>query len=423
MKNLVILLFFILISCDAAKKTAQIVEFTPSLADVKQNRTDQEVDIISTGQKIHSWNDAVNIVNHGYQNITINDLNFKNFQKHNLKIKGFAPLISKVILAEDSFILLDGKANLYSFDVGNLRKKWEINLTDNFKNKKYHAGSIVYQKDMLYVSYGGDEVLAIDASSGSIKWRKSVLDVVKSHIAVGEDYLYFLGLSDKLYVLNKTDGTVLDQKFDSEEWVYQGHEFGPLLSGNKIYVPFFSGVLRAYDIENMREIWSNDFAEDLIYDPALSPLNFKIQSIIEDDRLYTASPENNLLKLNTEDGSVVWRSDIKDIKSMNHSCNYLFVTTNARELIAVEKKSGKIGWVTKLYDEKSTNNLKVLSYSTPLMINSKLHITNSVGSLFIISPKTGVIENHIKIPKSYLSSMVIGDKYYIFSNDGVLYHN
>ena len=410
----------LVISCDFIGKTRQIVEFTPSIADLHKDFATSSVAIDSPNEAL-MWGDAANIANIQPSNISAEVLDFTKFKSAHLNIAGNFQIISHVVASEKDFFMLDARGNLYSFSIEGLEKKWQLNLADSFLSKKYIAGSVVYKAGLLYVSYGSTDIVAVDAVSGIEKWRRVLPDIVKSQIAVDNDKLYVLTVGNRLHAINRIDGTLMWDKREIEEVIYHGHNFAPLISSDRVYVPYLSGTLTALNKKNSEEIWSKGLVDDFDYSPALSAVNIQVQPILTPDSLYIASPVGDLIKMSIH-GEVLWTSKVEDVKSMSHSVNSIFITTNGREVASFDKKNGKLRWVVKLYDHK-VKKKDVVYYSSPIIVNDKLHIAASNGELFILSPKDGAIEDKIKIPNGYISTVIVHGKYFIFNEKAMVFHN
>ena len=294
MKNLfvIVLLSFLVSSCDYVAKTKQIVDFTPSLDDIYSTKSTEKV-LFSKSIKVNSWSNAVNVANDVPENISVDNLDFSKFKSTNLGIK-FRPVIARVIASENSFFILDVRGGLHAFSIDGLTQKWSISLTDNFLSKKYSSGGIVYQDGVLYATYGSRDVVAIDASTGLEKWRRSIDDIIKISPVVSGDILYVMSVGNKLIAMSSNDGSKLWHKSDVQEIMYHGNNFCPIVHKGNLYVTNFSGMMNVFNKEKGIDIWSKDLVEDFDYTPGFSPMNFTTQSIIDDSTIYASSPVGEL---------------------------------------------------------------------------------------------------------------------------------
>ena len=80
--------------------------------------------------------------------------------------------ISAPVFSNNNIYILDGIANLYSFNL-NGKKEWMISLSpsEEKKQKTHHSGGIAIDKNNLYVATGFGEFFSVNLA-GSIKWKK-----------------------------------------------------------------------------------------------------------------------------------------------------------------------------------------------------------------------------------------------------------
>jgi outer membrane protein assembly factor BamB len=94
---------------------------------------------------------------------------------------------------------------VYSYDEATGRKLWE---------SQDLGGAVVGTPAVgtdgaIYVGTFGKEMIALDAASGTIKWRFTTQDWVWSGPALDNGKLFFGDLTGNLYALNAADGTAL----------------------------------------------------------------------------------------------------------------------------------------------------------------------------------------------------------------------
>jgi outer membrane protein assembly factor BamB len=118
--------------------------------------------------------------------------------------------------------------NVYSFDAGSGRQLW--------KSTEDLGGSIVGKPAIgsdgtLYVGTFGSELVALDGTTGSVKWRFNTKDWVWAGPLLDNDMLYFGDLSGNLYAVNATDGTSVWAVTPNNTIVDT-----PVISGTNIYL-------------------------------------------------------------------------------------------------------------------------------------------------------------------------------------------
>lgn len=429
---LIFLSVLLLVSCSGKVKT--IVELTPTFSSLSKS---SNINLkIPSEIPVKNWGNGVNFINNTPENIQVKNLNFAEFinidvpkivksldyKYLNIGNRFFYSevLDSNVVVFGDNLILLDKNSNLYSFDL-NLRKvNWLLNLASVSEYKRFSAGGLIINGNNLYVTLGTREVVSIDLLTGKENWRKVLGDVVKLQVEVDSEKVYALTVGNKLYALNKVDGSVMWHNENISEVLYVGKLFAPLSYKDSLIVPYTSGVIVAIDKAKGGEIWVCDLTEDINFLPNLDPVNIEPQPVIMNNFLYV-SALSYLFKIDISNGEIVWKKNIAEIKAIGRFGENLILVNNAREAALVSSADGGLIWSSKLYSDKDVLRKVPVTFSTPVMVNGDIHIADSAGKLHILSATNGSVKNVINIPGGYLSTIIYNDNYYIINNSSILY--
>ena len=175
--------------------------------------------------------------------------------------------------------------SLYSFDAATGRKIWESNLGGAL------VGTAAIGPDgTLYIGTFGKEMIALNGSDGSIKWRYTTQDWVWSGPVLVNDSLFFGDLSGNFYGLNAADGTAL--------WRIQPQNAivnSPAVSGDKLYFATEADTL--YTVNTAGDILASKVIGGVIYS---SPI------IVGDTILVSPTGFDSLLVALNLDGNQQW---------------------------------------------------------------------------------------------------------------------
>lgn len=180
-----------------------------------------------------------------------------------------------------------GKRALLCLRTENGEQIWELPLQINpwagptvAGNLVLVAGSTIRFDPELIAKAAGD-VVAVDLSTGQLKWRQVVPGGVLSPVAVSNDTAFFTSTDGKLRALDTGTG--------KEAWSYDaGRPFfaGPAVAGRTVYVVDLKGALHAVDTTDGKRLWRMDvssapevFAPGMVYG---SP-------VVVDGRIYIAT--------------------------------------------------------------------------------------------------------------------------------------
>lgn len=410
MKNYIILSFLALIlsSCSSGSaKVKNITFFTPIL------NIDESAPAVKLSQvkKSTSWEDGVNWVNSDYKNFQIDGFSgkFSSYKTaHGLSIA--AP-----IMADGKLFLLSGNGYLTAYNPKNNKKLWSVYVRNNIsKSAIYNQGAISYDSGKIYVSDSTRELTVVDSAAGVVLWKYKMPDIVKSQAVIYKNMIFVTTIGNDLCAIDKTTGSILWQNDGIAETLSIARDIAPIIHDGKIIVGYSSGQLLCLEAANGKVLWEINISGDSNIIPGFMPISLESQPIVENSSIYLAGANGKMLKLNLNNGSIEWQKEIADIHSMTSSGNSIFVTTNAMQIAAVNDKTGSIVWVTNLLDNaevkrkffKRRQSKDPMILLSPVIVNDSLFVGASNGKLYKLSPYDGSIKGIIDIQKDAKYVMV-----------------
>lgn len=180
------------------------------------------------------------------------------------------------LLATGDHIITQGDGYLSAFDPANGELRWQIDFLEWCKAQRaaqmedwldYHKASHTrcpfprlgpLTDDTLYLSLDVGIVIALDATSGELRWLSELASPLEAAQAIllKDGRLYFtraqyMGTSSNLYCLDAADGSRL---LHLEEDFSPGGATSPVMLGN-LFVAGGEGQAAAYDIEAGDFVW------------------------------------------------------------------------------------------------------------------------------------------------------------------------
>jgi outer membrane protein assembly factor BamB len=166
-----------------------------------------------------------------------------------------------------------GKRALISLKPDSGELAWETPLEINPWAGPTAAGGLVFvagstiRFDPNLIKQASGDVVAVDRSTGAIKWRQVVPGGVLSPVAVSNDVVYFTATDGKLRALDAATG--------AEKWTYDAGNpcfAGPAIAGATVYAVDLKGVLHAVNAKDGKRRWQMDvpaapevFAPGMVY--------------------------------------------------------------------------------------------------------------------------------------------------------------
>ncbi|MBN1678041.1 MAG: PQQ-binding-like beta-propeller repeat protein, partial [Candidatus Thermoplasmatota archaeon] len=228
------------------------------------------------------------------------------------------------------YVVFDSEsgASLFALDELTGSTIWSIG---NSSGMEFNARTaLTFQDGAIYVLLWTGEVVAVDASDGSILWTYQTGDLPWGGTAVAAGML-FTGTvySYKVIALDLLTGALmwsqtLDDSFISAPVVAQGN----------VFATTWSGGLRCLDMMTGDLVWSNsDFGGFFLSSPAYA-----------EGTLFVGSQSSAFHAVDPLDGSVIWETSVGGSVSCSpaYANGYLYGTSEDGYLYALDAGTGEI---------------------------------------------------------------------------------
>ncbi len=385
------------------KRVSILKEGVTNELNEKKSSTDI---ILEDATVVSSWPQSYNSPSHlSFNHISDSKLNrFKNLvsgagEKKSSKILG------QPVIYNDLIFFLDARSNVISFSLKNNTIIWKKNIS--LKNESNHdiGGGIVIYKDSVIVNSPYGQIISLGILKGEIKWQIDVDSSIRSAPTIFENKLLSLTSSNKLYVLNADDGSLL--------WQHQGIFNNTTLidspkvavDENIVIVPYSNGEFFALNLNNGKEIWRNSFIDLEVKETTNAFSDIDASPVIKKDIVIITSAIGKLFAVNKKTGSKLWAREISSTQTPLVSGNSIFIINRNEEIICLDILDGGTRWALPIDDELSNN--KKYIWLPPILINSKLLLVGGNKKLILIDTYTGAINKIKNIPNFPASSPII----------------
>ena len=145
------------------------------------------------------------------------------------------------------------------------------------------------ENGVLYVGTFGSEMLAIETSTGQVKWRTPVSDWVWGGPVLEGDALYFGDLDGNFYALESATGNIrwqINGDGESDSSITNP----PLILDGTVYYTAKNGTLYAVDPENGNPRWNQPVGGNLYGTPLDAGDSILVAPIGADALIYAVSP-------------------------------------------------------------------------------------------------------------------------------------
>ncbi|MTI17631.1 hypothetical protein E1162_10305 [Rhodobacteraceae bacterium RKSG542] len=276
------------------------------------------------------------------------------------------------------------------------------------------GGGVALDGGKIFVSTAYRQVIALD-KAGSVIWTADLDVPVRGAPTAAAGVVVVVTQENEVIAFSQADGSQL--------WSFAGiAETAGLLAtasaavkGNTVVVPFSSGEVMALDIKSGEPKWIDALSRSF-RTRALSGLSDVAASpVIDGSVVYATSLSGRTVASSLNQGERIWEADIGSTHTPVVSGKSLFMIGLDDNLHALDSKTGKTIWTTRLPDvsKKQTN------WAGPLLVNGKLVAVSNTGGFVQVDAKTGAIVAQKKLSEEvFVTPIVAGGRMIVLTSDG-----
>ncbi len=321
--------------------------------------------------------------------------------------------ISAPVFSNNNIYILDGSANLYSFNL-NGKKEWMLSLSpsEEKKQKPHHSGGIAIDKNNLYVATGFGEFFSINLE-GSIKWKKRFDSPFRGAPVYYDDKIFIINASDLAIALNKKGETIWTLKGATRPTLLMNGP-SPAIDSNKLILPFSSGQLTVVRPSNGSEIWSKSFDKGNKGESYSVIGDFGGSPIIKSNKVFALSSSGQFLALNFISGRKIWSLPVGSYSTPLINGGSVFVVSAKGKLVRINEKTGQVIWSRNISKQNSSNK-----FFGPTLAGNFLWIAGTDGYLRKFNPSTGkqILQYRLGSPALY-RPFAVHNKLFIITKSG-----
>ena len=317
----------------------------------------------------------------------------------------------------------DGAVSVFALDTGS--RAWRTD-TQGDKDRSTNVGGGVSWapggggSGTVYATTGRAEILALDAATGAIRWRKPLGSPARSAPTIADNRLLVLTLDDRIQAFNAGDG--------ERQWSYQAAaaattllgQAAPAASDGLVVAGFGSGDLVCLRAESGALAWSDSLASSRGRGVLTELSGIRALPVIDRGRVFAIGGGGLLVGLDLRSGRRLWERDVGGVQTPWLAGDWLYVQTADQTLAALGRDDGRVRWVTDLprYDNPEKQR-DPLFWTGPVMAGSKLILAGSNGEAMSADPATGRLIGKIELrDAAAVAPVAAGGTLLLVTDDG-----
>lgn len=326
-------------------------------------------------------------------------------------------LLAQPVVADGRVYTIDSLASVHATDAASGRTIWRFDARPPAEREGLLGGGVSYWSGRLYVATGLAEVMALDAATGATLWRRGIPGPARSGPTVLDGRVFVTTVDNQLLALSETDGAT--------HWSHRGATETAMLLGTAspaveealVIAVYSSGEVFALRAETGRVAWQDSLVSTRQPDAVSALADIRAMPVIDRERVHVVSNGGLLVSYDLRSGARLWDREIGGLETPWVAGGFIFLLSNANELVALSREEGAIAWVRPLarfVDNDPANN--AIFWTGPVLAGDRLIAAGSHGLAVAVSPYDGTVLGTETIPDGVtVPPVVAGDSVYFLT--------
>lgn len=417
------IIFLLLASCSSQEKIDNLDKYEAVYSETPAVEIDETIKkhqiTIPHSETNYQWLNSNLVLSKIPQNLqvtsSLNDYRtYRLFKSKDSQIN----LLRTPVIYKGTMYVMDYSGSLYAYSLNNMKKaKWVTKIEED--SDGLLGGGISVGENTIVVTSGSNIVTAL-ALDGTEIWKQQLSNISRSTPNIKNNKIFISTIDNRLYCLSLTTGSIM--------WFYQGanenlHTLqspSPITHNNLVIHAFSLNEVSAINSDNGQLVWSSDLSNYKISSTNINDVD--LTPTISNSSLFLSSFAGDISSINLKNGFVEWtRNKAGSNIAMWNAGNHIYSITKEGYLAATYTLTGSVQWAKKLEDMIPQKERKNISFTGPIMINGLLYAASSNGHLLKISVNHGKLIKTVPITKNSFSfPIVVGQNIYLLSKDGSL---
>ena len=332
-------------------------------------------------------------------------------------------LTTPPVIADGKVFVKDAQSTVSAFRADTGERLWSVTLKpEKARDEGEFGGGLTWYGGRLFVTTGFASVFALDPNTGSEIWRSQESAPIRGAPLAFADRVFAITLDGKLHALAAVDGADL-WSFTSLQEV-SGYVDGPSPAGFGDYgiAPFRSGELVAFHPANNRSIWNESLVGRGAEARAFGNLaDIRGRPVIDRGQVFAMGSAGQITSIDLASGQRRWERNFGGNQTPWVAGRFLFAITSNADVVAMDRDSGKVKWVTPLTQYLDEKRQKLVLWGGPVLAGDRLLVTGTTGDLLALSPYTGDVIGKVSLgAPARLAPVIANQTIYILTDSGRL---
>jgi outer membrane protein assembly factor BamB len=332
-------------------------------------------------------------------------------------------LASQPVVGDGTVYAMDAQGYVTAHDASDITTiKWESEAPTSPDEDDISGGGLAYADGVVYVTTGRGVLMALVAKDGSVLWKQQVDVPIRAAPVIDDGRVFAVTIDNQLLAHDARTGKPLwSHRGIKESALYLGTVSPSVLNGI-VVVAYTSGELYALRAEDGSPLWSDTLIVNRRTAATATLTGIDATPVIKGNTVYGLSNSGLMVANLLSNGRGQWDLEVSGHLTPWVSGDYIFVITSDPQLLAVNRRDGRIKWATPLLRQDDDGDDETPGFTNPMVINGQVAVAANNGELMMFSVQDGTLVQTIEIPDDLATEPVVaGGRMYLLTRDATLH--
>jgi len=334
------------------------------------------------------------------------------------KIENFSQYEPEISFNQKNIIFFDNKGYILNFDY-NSNLIWKKNYYSKSEIKQKPILFFTQSKNTLIIADNVAKLYALDINTGKLLWEKKNTAPFNSQIKFYRDKFYLIDFENTLRAYSLNDGKEIWNNKTQNSLIRSQQKLSLVIVKEKIYFNNSLGDISAVDINTGDLLWQIPTQSNYTYNAGFF---LKMSDIVaENETLFFSNNQNEFFSIDMKTGNLNWKQEINSNLRPIIINNFIFTVYLEGYLIVIEKDSGNIIRVNDIFGNfKNKKRIKIKPSGFIIGIKN-IYLSTDKGHLLIIDINNGKVKSTLKIDNKKISRpVVVNQNLYVVTDNSII---
>ena len=343
----------------------------------------------------------------------------KNISKYKFKkIENFNQYEYDITSNDNNIIFFNNKGSILNFDKqSNLI--WNKNYYSKLEKKQKPKLFFAHNKEILVVADNIAKLYALNIRTGQLIWSAKNVAPYNSQIKIYKDNFYIIDFENTLRAYSLNDGKEIWNNKTQKSLIRSQKKLSLVIKDQIIYFNNSVGDISAIDINSGNLIWQTPTQSSLAYD-----LGFFLKTsaiVLENDTLFFSNNQNQFFSIDIQTGAINWKQEINSNLKPTIINDLIFTVSAEGYLVILEKKTGNIIRINDIFAGFNKKKRAKIEPSGFIIGTENIYLSTNNGRLLVVEIVSGKVNTILKIDDKKISRpSIINKNLYVITESSII---